>query len=144
MSGLALAPDGHRLVTTVATTAADGKRFVTALWELDPAGDRPPRRLTRSAPGESDAAFLPDGSLLFTSARSDPEVTGDHDDEVKAVWLLPAGGGEARVVATAPDYFPDENHWILKPSNARVWYETVLAFLDQHVLGRDWTRPSLL
>ena len=41
-------------------------------------------------------------------------------------------------------YFPDENHWILKPSNARVWYETVLAFLDQHVLGKDWTRPSLL
>ena len=28
-------------------------------------------------------------------------------------------------------YFPDENHWILKPQNARLWYETVLAFLDQ-------------
>jgi dipeptidyl aminopeptidase/acylaminoacyl peptidase len=41
-------------------------------------------------------------------------------------------------------YFPDENHWILKPSNARVWYETVLAFLDHHVLGKDWTRPPLL
>jgi len=41
-------------------------------------------------------------------------------------------------------YFPDENHWILKPNNARVWYGTVLAFLDQHVLGRDWVRPELL
>jgi dipeptidyl aminopeptidase/acylaminoacyl peptidase len=41
-------------------------------------------------------------------------------------------------------YFPDENHWILKPSNGRVWYETVFAFLDHHVLGKDWTRPSLL
>ena len=28
-------------------------------------------------------------------------------------------------------YFPDENHWVLKPQNARIWYETVLAFLDQ-------------
>ena len=28
--------------------------------------------------------------------------------------------------------------------NAQVWYETVLAFLDQHVLGKDWVRPELL
>jgi hypothetical protein len=32
----------------------------------------------------------------------------------------------------------------LKPQNARIWYETVLAFLDQHVLGKDWIRPGLL
>ncbi len=101
VTGLALAPDGRRLVATVATAAPDGKRFVTALWELDPDGERPPRRLTRSAPGESGAAFLPDGSLLFTSARPDPETTSD-DDEVAALWLLPAGGGEARMVAKAP------------------------------------------
>jgi dipeptidyl aminopeptidase/acylaminoacyl peptidase len=102
VSGLALAPDGRRLVATVATAAADGKRFVTALWELDPDGERPPRRLTRSAPGESGAVFLPDGSLLFTSARPDPEATRDGDEEVAALWLLPPGGGEARPVATAP------------------------------------------
>jgi dipeptidyl aminopeptidase/acylaminoacyl peptidase len=41
-------------------------------------------------------------------------------------------------------YFPDENHWILKPGNARVWYETVLAFLDHHVLGAEWRPPDLL
>jgi dipeptidyl aminopeptidase/acylaminoacyl peptidase len=41
-------------------------------------------------------------------------------------------------------YFPDENHWILKPQNARVWYETVLAFLDEHVLDREFVRPALL
>jgi dipeptidyl aminopeptidase/acylaminoacyl peptidase len=41
-------------------------------------------------------------------------------------------------------YFPDENHWVLKPRNARLWYETVLAFLDHHVLGREWERPELL
>ena len=41
-------------------------------------------------------------------------------------------------------YFPDENHWVLKPRNSRLWYETVLAFLDHHVLGREWTRPELL
>ncbi len=41
-------------------------------------------------------------------------------------------------------YFPDENHWILKPNNSRLWYETVLAFLDEHVLGKEWLRPALL
>jgi dipeptidyl aminopeptidase/acylaminoacyl peptidase len=41
-------------------------------------------------------------------------------------------------------YFPDENHWILKPQNARIWYETVFAWLDHHVLGDEWRRPELL
>ncbi|WP_420367300.1 S9 family peptidase [Curtobacterium sp. L1-20] len=41
-------------------------------------------------------------------------------------------------------YFPDENHWILKPQHAVVWYETVFAFLAQHVLGEEWERPELL
>ncbi|GAA0912326.1 S9 family peptidase [Nonomuraea longicatena] len=39
-------------------------------------------------------------------------------------------------------YFPDENHWILKPGNIVAWYETVLAFLGHHVLGREWKRPD--
>jgi len=41
-------------------------------------------------------------------------------------------------------YFPDENHWILKPNNIVLWYETVFAWLDHHVLGEPWRRPSLV
>jgi len=41
-------------------------------------------------------------------------------------------------------YFPDENHWILKPGNVKAWYATVLAFLDHHVRGQEWQRPELL
>lgn len=41
-------------------------------------------------------------------------------------------------------YFPDENHWVLKPQHATVWYETVIAFLAQHVLGEGWERPAHL
>ena len=104
VAGLVLAPDGRRLVSSVATPGRDGKRFASALWELDPAGEAAPRRLTRSAPGEANAAFLPDGSLLFTSTRDDPEATpGDQpEEEVARLWLLPAGGGEARPVAATP------------------------------------------
>jgi dipeptidyl aminopeptidase/acylaminoacyl peptidase len=41
-------------------------------------------------------------------------------------------------------YFPDENHWILKPQHAVVWYETVLGFLDGHVVGEDRPLPDSL
>jgi dipeptidyl aminopeptidase/acylaminoacyl peptidase len=28
-------------------------------------------------------------------------------------------------------YFPDENHWVLKPANSILWHDTVLAWLDR-------------
>ncbi|HEX8633504.1 MAG TPA: S9 family peptidase [Pyrinomonadaceae bacterium] len=30
-------------------------------------------------------------------------------------------------------YFPDEGHWILKPQNSALWYNTVLGWFDQHL-----------
>jgi dipeptidyl aminopeptidase/acylaminoacyl peptidase len=54
-------------------------------------------------------------------------------------WDLNRTGAEAKFL-----YFPDENHWILTPGNATVWYETIYAFLAQHVLGEPWRRPDLL
>lgn len=41
-------------------------------------------------------------------------------------------------------YFPDEGHWILGRGNAQVWYETFIAFLDEHVHGKAWERPATL
>jgi dipeptidyl aminopeptidase/acylaminoacyl peptidase len=103
VAGLALSPEGSRLVTSVSTVAPDGTKFVSALWQLDPAGRAAPRRLTRSAKGESNADFLPDGSVVFTSARPDPGAKkGDEGDDRAALWLLPAGGGEARLLADPP------------------------------------------
>jgi dipeptidyl aminopeptidase/acylaminoacyl peptidase len=97
-AGLTLSPDGTRLVTAVQTLDPKRTKWVTALWEVDPTGERPAQRLTRSAKGEGGAAFLPNGSLLFTSSRPDPAA--EDDEEVSLLWLLPAGGGEARVVAS--------------------------------------------
>ena len=103
VSGLHLSPDGTRLVTSVSSLDPEKTRHVTALWEIDPTGDRPARRLTRSAKGEQHPAFLPDSSLLFTSARPDPATAPTEGDDPKpALWHLPAGPGEARVVATRP------------------------------------------
>jgi dipeptidyl aminopeptidase/acylaminoacyl peptidase len=33
-------------------------------------------------------------------------------------------------------YFPDENHWVLKPANSILWYHTVLDWLEQ------WVKPD--
>jgi dipeptidyl aminopeptidase/acylaminoacyl peptidase len=101
VGGLTLSPDGRRLVVGVQTLDAKKTRYVTALWEVDPAGARPARRLTRSAKGESGAAFTPAGDLLFVSARPEPEPA-DGEDPVPALWLQPSAGGDARVVAARP------------------------------------------
>ena len=103
LSALRLSPDGQRLVVAVGGPDPEGKTMRSALWQVDPAGVAPPRRLTRSAAGEAGgAAFLPDGSLLFTSSRPDPDTKPDPEKKIHALWLLPPDGGEARLLA-APE-----------------------------------------
>ena len=102
VTGLRLSPDGSWLAASVQTLSGDRKKFVTSIWRIDPQGGAP-HRLTRSAEGEGGPRFLPDGSLLFTSKRPDPAVgQPSKDGDVAALWLLPPGGGEARVIATPP------------------------------------------
>jgi dipeptidyl aminopeptidase/acylaminoacyl peptidase len=96
VAGLWLSPDGQRLVVGVSTLNHDKTRFVSALWEVDPAGERPAHRLTRSEEGEGGAAFTKDGDLLFVSARPQP----DKKDS-RALWRLPRTG-EPELLAAPP------------------------------------------
>ena len=108
--GLALSPDGTRLVTSVATLNSEATKWVNALWEIDPTGEQPATRLTRSRKGEASPAFLPNGDLLFTSARPDPDAKDDKPTTrqrrsgccrpaaARPAWWAPGPGGVGGVV----------------------------------------------
>ncbi|TNC26930.1 S9 family peptidase [Amycolatopsis alkalitolerans] len=100
-AGLALSPDGRRLVVGVSTLDAKKTKWVPGLWEVDPAGERPARRLTRSKQGESGAVFTPGGDLLFVSSRPAADAEGDGDGAA-SLWRMPAGGGDPEVIASPP------------------------------------------
>ena len=91
VAGLAVSPDGSRVVTTVTELNEKRTEYVSAIWEVDPTGERPARRLTRGAKGESAPVFTADGDLLFVAARP----TEEDDKAPASLWRLPAAGGEA-------------------------------------------------
>ncbi|MDY6995456.1 MAG: prolyl oligopeptidase family serine peptidase [Actinomycetota bacterium] len=98
VSGLAVSPDGSRIVTSVSRLDDKGTEFVSALVELDPAGRATARRITHGAKGETAPHFTADGDLLFLAARPTP----GEEEPVTALWRLPAAGGEAVEVLAAP------------------------------------------
>jgi dipeptidyl aminopeptidase/acylaminoacyl peptidase len=126
VTGLRLSPDGSWLAAAVQTPGGDPPAYVTSIWRIPVPGDADPVpgdadpgsedglpvRLTRSAEGEGSPEFLPDGALLFISKRPDPAGARGKGTEAggpdgagrdkPALWLLPAGRGEARRIAAPP------------------------------------------
>lgn len=98
---LDIAPDGQWLAVGVQTPNEKSTDYRTNLWRVPTTGEGPSRQLTRGVEGDALAAMLRDGSLLFTSGRQAPSSDGGSDHD-KALWCLPAGGGEAHVVAQRP------------------------------------------
>lgn len=97
LTGLALSLDGTRLVATVQQPDATGARYSSSIWQIG-LDDSAPVRLTHSDKGETEPAFLPDGSLLFVSAR--PGSDGESREDA-ALWRLPLHG-EAALFAEYP------------------------------------------
>src|SRR4030088_1572246 len=108
VTALRLSPDGSWLAAAVQTVGGEPKKYVTGIWRVPAARDEatarsgPPVRLTRSAEGEGAPQFPPHGSPLLGAQRPGPGGDGDVGQDKPALWLLPAGGGEARRIAAPP------------------------------------------
>lgn len=50
------------------------------------------------------------------------------DQSLSSFTALQRKGVESKLL-----YFPDENHWVLKPANSILWHDTVNAWLEQHI-----------
>ncbi|MEJ5913294.1 S9 family peptidase [Pseudokineococcus sp. 1T1Z-3] len=116
VTGLALSPDGRRLALAVAGLDAEGTGYATSLWESSVEGGAC-RRLTRGTTGEAAPFWTPQGDLLFTAKRPEPAppkgpfgpgpdeddaTPGKGGDDRPALWCLPGGAGEPRLVASRP------------------------------------------
>ena len=101
VGSVALSPDGTWVALAVQTVGGTPPKYLTSIWRVDTERGGVPVRLTRSAEGEGSPVFLPDGSLAFVSRRPDGTASGGPDKPAAkpALWLLPAGGGEARRIA---------------------------------------------
>jgi dipeptidyl aminopeptidase/acylaminoacyl peptidase len=126
------------------------KAIVThaSLWALDqfgPTTDHPPYWERQMSP-EANVKYSP--NRYVTEIKTPMLVIhGDRDYRVpigeglrlwyelnsKSALPMDANGQtEHRFL-----YFPNENHWVLTPQHAKVWYQVVYRFLGKHVLGLE-------
>ncbi|MGY1601517.1 S9 family peptidase [Geodermatophilus sp. SYSU D00815] len=144
---------GGYMANWVATQTDRFRAIVThaSLWDLD------------SFTGTTDAAYYWEkewGDPLREPKRYEQNSPHRFADAIRTPMLVIHGDKDYRVpigealrlwydlqkrgVPSKFLYFPDENHWVLTPGNSIVWYEAVIAFLAEHVLGEEWQRPQLL
>jgi dipeptidyl aminopeptidase/acylaminoacyl peptidase len=81
-------------------------------------------------------------------------IHGDKDyrvpiGEALRLWyeLLGASALPAGEDGSSPHrflYFPSENHWVQAPQHTKIWYQVVIAFLAEHVLGESAELPEML
>ena len=85
------------------------------------------------------AAFVTFGEVMVRDTPADME----RPERARLVHLSMAGSEYTLAIALqrlgVPSrllYFPDENHWVLKPLNSIQWHEVVLDWMD------TWTAPA--
>jgi dipeptidyl aminopeptidase/acylaminoacyl peptidase len=90
----------------------------------------------RGAPWENPELYRKFSPSFYADKIQTPMliVHGEHDYRVPYTQGLQIFTAlQRRGVRSKLLFFPDEGHWILKPQNSRLWYETVLGWLDEHL-----------
>ncbi len=148
---------GGYMANWVAGQTGRFKAIVThaSLWALDqfgPTTDSAPYWLKEMTPEMA----LENSPHLHVASISTPMLVihGDKDYRVPIgeglrLWyeLLASSQLAADENGETPHrflYFPDENHWILQPQHAKVWYGVVEHFLARNLLDKDLPVPAEL
>lgn len=145
---------GGYMANWIATQTDRFKAIVShaSLWNLESFGP------TTDGPSYWRKGFTPQMLEEFSPHRhADKIVTpmlvihGDKDYRVPigeglALWwaLTGSNDGPPQDLPHQFLYYPDENHWILTPQHAKIWYETVIEFVAAHREGRKPERGALL
>jgi dipeptidyl aminopeptidase/acylaminoacyl peptidase len=81
---------------------------------------------------------------FFKHARTPTLVIhGELDYRVPAAQALQYYNSlKAKNVAARLLYFPDENHWILKPQNSRLWYQEFFSWLARYARSGGESRKK--
>jgi dipeptidyl aminopeptidase/acylaminoacyl peptidase len=88
-------------------------------------------------PWENPQGFAKHNPIDFVKNWKTPTLVIHGQKDYRVVYSQGIGTFTALQRKGIPSkllFFPDENHWVLKPANSIQWHETVLGWLDQ------WTR----
>jgi dipeptidyl aminopeptidase/acylaminoacyl peptidase len=93
----------------------------------------------------SPAGFVDDIRTPMLIVHGNRDYRVPVSEALRLWWdLVRRWGGEPDELPHRFLNFTGENHWILTPANAEIWYDAVLGFCAQHVLGQKWTPSPLL
>jgi len=99
------------------------------LWEF---GGSPLSAAARATMEKwSPANFASRWSTPILIVHSENDFRVDMSEGYQAFTAARLRGVPAKFL-----YFPDEDHWVTKPRNRRLWWETVLDWMDQHLAER--------
>ena len=76
----------------------------------------------------SPANYLANWSTPMLVVHGEQDFRVDVSEGMQAFTALRLRGIPAKFL-----YFPDEGHWVLKPRNRRLWWGTVLDWMDQYL-----------
>jgi len=81
--------------------------------------------------GNNPARFSKGSTTPMLIIHGERDYRVPHTQALAVYNVYKAKGAEARLL-----FFPDENHWILKPKNSLLWYREVHGWLRRHLEER--------
>jgi acylaminoacyl-peptidase len=91
-----VSPDGSRVLYVLSQVHPDDERSESHIWMIPVEGGEP-RQFTSCNGNDSSPRWSPEGEVIyFLSTRL---ASGEREEKRNRLWAIPAGGGEARLIA---------------------------------------------